>query len=236
MEYISSRGFNAYDSNNLAQLEIEMNNKLKFKDLMELAVVAQQLLEVNDETCKKLYNKILDGDLLPNDIAISDNILCPICNNVTLYGNDDYRMQADYCIVCDYHSNQFLEWEDMREADLGVLIWNNFFKNRNVEDSHTLERLERLLESGCKPDQLIPKKREVLEFKNKYMNENIVRSGMTEWEKFENTLLMVQFNSSSDSIKELATRVLIKLNNIDRSKYRNGKEVEIKELKRLNLV
>lgn len=236
MEYISSRGFNAYDSNNLAQLEIEMDNKLKFKDLTELAVVAQQLLEVNDETCKKLYDKILDGDLLPKGITISDNISCPICNNVTLYDNDDYRMQADYCIVCDYYSNQFLEWEDMREADLGVLIWNNFFKNRNVEDSHTLERLERLLDSGCKPDQLIPKKREVLEFKNKYMNENVVRSGMTEWEKFENTLLMVQFNSSSDSIKELATRVLMKLNNIDRSKYRNGKEVEIKELKRLKLI
>lgn len=235
MEYISCKGFNAYDINNLDRLSVEIDNNTRFKDLTELAIVTQQLLEVNDEKCQQLYKKVLDAKPFPKGIIIAENVDCPICGNVVLYNDTDYKMQTDYCIICNYTSNQFLEWEELREANEGVLIWNNFFKNKSVENEHTLERLERLLDSGCKPDQLIPKRREVLEFPTKYMNENIVRTGMTEWEKFENTLLMVQFNGSTDEVKLIATRILIKLNSIDRNKYRNGKEVEITELKRMSI-
>lgn len=229
------RGFNVEDESHLATLNAEITCGYRFDNLTDFCNIARELVKADNEMTKYLYNRLISEDVLDSRFFLNKEHTCPICGSPTVSDNEDYENLEDYCIICDYVSNQFLNWEEIRECNHDVLIWSAHFNNNSVCNELALEHILRRLYDGSTPDTIRYKKKIQYEFVDSFMNDNVVNHRMSEYEKFENTMLMVQFNSNDDKVKSLANTILTELRKLNKSEYTDVKEVEAKDLVRMSL-
>lgn len=205
--YVNVSNFKASRDEDVKSLLSDLARGGIFENLEDIGKILKSLsIEENLEALDKVIDYLKEGKVIPKPYLVAST--CPVCGHVTFANNDDYQMQAEFCLVCDTSDNQFMHWDDMRAGSENVMIWNVYFDGTSVEDLMTLENIKRDLESGMKPDKvkpLIPRKPW---FRDNYLNEDVIRPTMSEYSKFEKTFMLVSVNSKNDEVKTLAKEIL----------------------------
>lgn len=205
--YVNVSNFNASRGEEVKSLLSDLARGGVFETLEDIGKVLKSLAsEGNLQALDKVIDYLEEGKVIPKPYLVDST--CPVCGHVTFANNDDYQMQAEFCLVCGTSDNQFMHWDDLRADSENVMIWNVYFDGTSVEDISTLERVKKDLESGMKPDKvkpLIPRKPW---FRDSYLNEDVIRPTMSEYSKFEKTFMLVAVNSKNEEVRKLTKEIL----------------------------
>ncbi len=215
MSYVNVLNFDGNNPNCRLELLSDLNRGKTFETLEDVTIVMKGLTKVNlskDDIASTILNLIKKNDVTPEPYSI--NGTCPVCGNMTFVNDRDYLEQAHFCLVCDTYENKFMHWEETRTQENNVLIWNNNFNGKSVEDTEVLNDLLKDLKRGLKPDHLQPLVPKVPIFKDEYMNENIIRPTMSEYKKYRNTMLRIMPFSENKKAKILAKEIFRALENL----------------------
>lgn len=233
---IDVRGFNPNDESHLAQLEMELDKGYKFDNLTDLCSIARLLVANNSNKAQYLYNKIINEKVMSNSskLIVDTKNRCPVCGSPIVYDDDDVNM-ADSCLICDYCEDIHLTWEELREGSHKVLIWNAHFRNNSVCNITELTSILEQLKLENYPDKLRYRGKTSYSFVDKFMNDTVVNHRMSEYEKFENTCLMIIHNSSDENARELAQSILNELSKLDKKEFTKDEKAEPAKLAKMNL-
>ena len=227
---IDVRGFNGKDKECLIEMNSALDNGLKFDNVNDYLSVIRSLVHENTLESNELYAKLVNGKHLPEEFEINIEEPCAICGSPIIVHNDD-SYYSKSCIVCNNTSNQYVSWEKFRATSENVLIWSAFFEDTSVCNELALEGLLREIQNGAVPDRIKYKGEMYYNFVDSFMNETIVNHRMSEYEKFINTMLVVQFNADKERVKSLAESILFELHKLDEQTYTTLKEVEPRDIK-----
>lgn len=216
MSYVNVLNFDSNNPNCTLELLSDLNRGKTFETLEDVTTVMKGLAKVNlskDDVANAILNLINKNDVTPKPYSISGT--CPICGNMTFINDRDYEEQVTFCLVCNTYENKFTNWEEIRTLENDVLIWNNNFNGKSVEDIEILNNLLKDLKRGLKPDHLQPLVPKVPIFKDEYMNENIIRPTMSEYKKYRNTMLRIISFSKNQKARVLAKEIFRTLESLE---------------------
>ena len=208
MSYVNVLNFDSSNTNCTLELLSDLNRGKTFETLEDVAVVMKGLANTDlskDDVASVILNLMKKNNVTPKPYII--NGTCPVCGNITFMNNVDYEEQVTFCLVCNTYENQSMDWEEMRASENKVLIWNNHFNNKSVENIDVLNELLRDLKQGLKPDHLQPLVPKLPIFKDEYMNKNIIRPTMSEYKKYRNTMLRIISFSKNQQARILAKEI-----------------------------
>ena len=227
--YVNVSNFKASRDEDIKSLLSDLARGGVFETLEDIGKVLSTLAEKKDlDTLDKVMNYFINGDVTPKPYIVANK--CPVCGHVTFVNDEDYKIQAEFCLVCGTSDNQFMHWDDLRADSEHVMIWNVYFDGTSVEDIATLERVKSDLESGLKPDKvkpLIPRKPW---FRNAYLNEDVIRPTMSEYNKFEKTFMLVYVNGKDEEARALAKDILDLLRNVKTEELVEGSKHSLTRL------
>lgn len=230
---IDIRGLDFSSREHLDELMQKIESGSRFDNINDLSKTLAELLQQDTEFSRSIHDKLLQVDIYPDSFFLDTKSECPICG-YPIVKSVDY--ESSCCVLCNYTANNFMDWDLQRELDSKVLIWSAHFNGKSVCDEKTLRELLTLLDQGYVPDKIKYKQKMQYRFIESFMNETVVNSSMSEFEKFENTMLMIIFNCQVDSIRIYAESILRELQKLNRDNYINVKEVKRKELARMILM
>ncbi|GAA0101634.1 hypothetical protein UT300012_23490 [Paraclostridium bifermentans] len=205
--YVNVSNFDANRNEDVTSLLSDLKRGGTFENLEDIGRILKSLASVeNLKALDKVIDYLNEGEVVPEPYVVVKT--CPVCGHVTFANNSDYQMQAEFCLVCGTSDNQFLHWEDLRADSENVMIWNVFFDGTSVEDTSTLKRIKIELEEGIQPDKVKPLIPREPWYKDDYINQEVIRPTMSEYEKFEKTFMLVIANSKKEETVTLAKEIL----------------------------
>lgn len=230
MSYVNVLNFDAGNPDCILELASDLMRGKVFETLEDVGKIMKGLAKYpEDGVSKEILKHIESKDVTPSPYLVDGK--CPVCGHKTFINNDDYQMQASFCLVCETDNNQFMHWDEMRAMNEGVLIWNNNFSGVSVEDKSVLESIIRDLKEGIKPDKLKPLIPREPWFRDFYINNKVIRPTMSEYNKYRNTMLQIIANCDRPKVVDLAKEILSLLENLStETDIVDGKEHNLKRL------